>query len=76
MSPTIHAQSPDGKLIICKLRLEHLLVQIKKIDGDKQLSVSDKISKIKIIKDEINKIGQEIDMIKKEINLTKSYNIN
>lgn len=65
-----------GKLFVCKLKLEQLLDQIKKIEINDQLSVSDKISKIKIIKTEIDKVGQEIDTIKKEITLLRTRNIN
>lgn len=68
--------SPFGKLVICQLKLERLLEQIKKIGGNEEMSESDKISQIKIIKAEIDKIGLEIDSIKKEINLSKINNIN
>lgn len=68
--------SPSGKLIICQLKLERLLEQIKKIGEDEEISESDKISQIKIIKVEIDKIGLEIDNVKKEINLSKISNIN
>ena len=74
MKNTTH--SVTGKLTVCKLRLEYLLEQIKKINDDEQLSVSDKVSKIKIIKIEIDIVGQEVDTIKKEINLSKTYTIN
>lgn len=66
----------QSKLLICKLKLEQLLDQIKKIEINTQLSISDKISKIKIIKEEIDKVGKEIDIIKKEITLQESYNVN
>ncbi len=71
-----NSYSPTGRLIICQLKLERFLEQIKKINEDEETSESDKVLQIKIIKAEIDKIGLEIDSIKKEINLSKISNIN
>lgn len=57
------------KLFVCKLKLQHLLDKIKEMEIDTELSVTEKISKIKIIR-------EEIDRIKKEVTLLRNHNIN
>lgn len=56
--------------------LKNFLKQIKEIEDDTISSVNNKFSKIKKIQEEISKVGVQIDIIKKEITLTNSYNIN
>jgi hypothetical protein len=65
-----------NKLISCKRILETLLKKITKIEEDGQMSANDKISKIKTIREEITKVGSEIDSIKKEITLLNKHNVN
>jgi hypothetical protein len=65
-----------NKLANQVLQLKKLLVQIYEIENDLQMHVSDKFSQIKIIRDEIQKVAQQIDMIKKEIKLERVKNIN
>lgn len=68
--------SIKDKLLINKLKLEQWLGQLQKIENDLETPVSERLSKIKIIKEEIEKVGQQIDIIKKEIMLLRTKNIN
>jgi len=52
------------------------LSQIDKIEKDIQIPVAERYAKIKMIKDEINKVGTEIDTVKKELILLNTKNIN
>lgn len=64
------------KLIHYNFRLKELLVNIYNIEDNMQLSVSDKLSEIKIIRKEIEKIKQDVDTIKREISLVQTNNSN
>ena len=64
------------RLLVCKHTLTTLLSQIDKIEKDIQIPVAERYAKIKMIKDEINKVGTEIDTVKKELILLNTKNIN
>jgi hypothetical protein len=66
----------QAKLVVCKNTLKNLISQIKKIEDDTQSSNNEKLSQIKIIKEEITKVGMEIDTLKKEVTLLSTYSIN
>lgn len=68
--------SLNAKLVVCTHTIKSLLRQIKEIEGDLQMSVNEKFSKIKMIKEELTKVGTEIDTVKKELTLLNTYNIN
>lgn len=56
--------------------LQKLFLQIKYIENDTQTPVKDKNLQIKKIREELSKVGAEIDIIKKEIKLINTYNLN
>lgn len=64
------------KMISCSELLKLFTKQLQNIENDLQLEVNEKQNQIKIIKDEISKVGAEIDIIKKEVKLINSYTIN
>lgn len=68
--------SLSAKLLIYTNTVRDLITQIKKIEGDVQAPVNEKLSKIKMIREEITKVGMEIDKLKKEIMLLGAYSIN
>ena len=65
-----------SKLKIYKQILEDSLIRLKEIEDDIVTQPKDKLSKIKKIKEEITKVGEQIDIVKKEIILLSSFNIN
>ena len=68
--------SLSAKLLVCTHTVRDLITQIKKIEDDAQAPVNEKLSKIKIIREEITKVGAEIDKLKNEIKLLRAYSIN
>ena len=66
----------SSKMLIAIYTVNDLLAQIKKIESDVQTPVIEKLSKIKNIREEISKVGGEIDNIKREITLLSSLQIN
>jgi hypothetical protein len=58
------------------IMLQDLLSQIKEIEDDKISDTNEKFSKIKKIREEITKVGTEIDNAKKGLTLVSSYKIN
>ena len=66
----------NAKLVVAKHTVQSLLSQIKQIEGDTQTDVNEKLSQIKKIKEEIIKVGTEIDSIKREIKLLDDYSVN
>jgi hypothetical protein len=53
-----------------------LLSQIKEIESNTQMPAIEKLSEIKKIRGELNKVSMEIDSIKKEIKLLSSHLLN
>ena len=66
----------DRQLLKVAQRVYELLQEISKIEADTQMSVNEKLSCIKNIKNELNKVAAEIDTIKQEFNLLTNYRIN
>lgn len=64
------------KLIKYNFELKRVLKKIELIENDSQDSVSNKLSQIKIIRSELEKVQQEVDTIKNEIKLESSRNVN
>jgi hypothetical protein len=65
-----------ARMLVCSDTLKNLLMRIAALEADKELSADEKLSQIKIVKEEITKVGTEIDSIKKEIKLLDAYSIN
>jgi hypothetical protein len=66
----------SANMLACSYIVKKLLMRIAEIEGDTETSLEDKVFQIKKIKDEITKVGTEIDSIKKEITLLNAYNVN
>ena len=66
----------QDKLLICRNTLQDLTMQIKKIEEDTQTPAIEKFPQIKIIREEIVKVGMEIDKLKNEIKLMSVYRVN
>lgn len=64
------------QLMLAKANIKDLLRQIDGVEKDLDSSMSEKLAKIKKIKEEITKVGTEIDNIKREFTLLTTYNIN
>jgi uncharacterized protein Yka (UPF0111/DUF47 family) len=56
--------------------VKELLRQIKELEANTQMLAIEKLSEIKKIREELNKVGTEIDNIKREIKLLDSYRLN
>jgi type I restriction-modification system DNA methylase subunit len=65
-----------AKMLVCSYVVRGLLDKIRTLEGATEVPLAEKLSEIKKIKDEITKVGTEIDSIKKEITLLKSYSVN
>jgi division protein CdvB (Snf7/Vps24/ESCRT-III family) len=65
-----------AKLLIAIDAVKSLTAKIKELEEDMQTPVIQKLSQIKKIKEELSKVGTEIDMIKKSIKLLSDYHIN
>ena len=63
-------------MLICSYTVKKLLLKIAELEQDTDAPLEAKLSEIKKIKDEITKVGTEIDSIKKEITLLNTYNVN
>ena len=64
------------QLVAAQYIVKNLLNQIDDVENDFKSSISDRLVKIKKIKEELSKVGMEIDNIKREIRLLTAYNIN
>jgi hypothetical protein len=65
-----------NRMVIASHLVKSLLSQIKEIETNEKTSANEKLSQIKKIREEISKVGTEIDSVKKEINLLTTYNVN
>jgi uncharacterized protein Yka (UPF0111/DUF47 family) len=65
-----------AKLLIASHEVKSLIYQIKEIEADTRSALNEKLSKIKKIREEISKVGTEIDNLKREITLLNTYNVN
>lgn len=66
----------NARVVVARHTLYNLLSQIKEIEADATTDANEKLSQIKKIKEEIVKVGTEIDSIKREITLLNTYNVN
>jgi hypothetical protein len=67
---------PERKLINIATRVYQLLDKLSEIEADAQVPANEKISLVKQIKEELDKVAQEVDIIKQEFNLLTHYRIN
>lgn len=65
-----------AKLLIATHTVRDLISKIKEIEVNEIMPSNEKLTEIKKIKEEITKVGTEIDSIKQEITLLSAYNIN
>ncbi len=76
----MHSETRKAQLAIqlkfCVDILKDLFAQIQCIENDTQASNNDKLLKIKKIREELSKVGTEIDSIKKEIKITQTQGLN
>lgn len=63
-------------LAVCKETIKDYLVRLDAIEKDNQTSAEERLLQIKKIREEINKVGEEIDFLKKEIMLINDYSVN
>ena len=71
-----HKDQLAVKMLTCSWTVRELITQIAALENNTELSMNEKIAQIKIIKDEITKVGTEIASIKKEITLLNAYSVN
>jgi hypothetical protein len=65
-----------AKLIMCQATARFLLCKIDEIEHDEKTPIETRRAKLKIIREEISKVGEEIDNAKKDITLLDNRNIN
>ena len=65
-----------AKMLVASYTVRELLDKIRTLETATEVPLEEKISEIKKIREEMTKVGTEIDSIKKEITLLKSYNVN
>lgn len=75
MSNSIHKLLLD-KLSSYRHQLKKCLQKINIIETRNDISINEKMGEIKIIREELNKVGTEIDNVKREIMLLDRHNIN
>lgn len=66
----------SAKMLVCSHTVRDLLRQIHAIEADTEATPSSRLEKIKKIKDEITKVGAEIDSLKREFTLLNKYTVN
>jgi len=64
------------KLSMAIANVKLLMQKINEIETDTQTPAIEKLSQIKKIREELSKVGTEIDIIKKEITLLNAYRVN
>lgn len=65
-----------AKMMVASFTVRDLLAKISVLEKTTELSLNEKLEQIKIIRDEIAKVGVEIDSIKREITLLNAYSVN
>lgn len=68
--------SLSNKILSLSYVVKTILEQINKIEDDVQIPIIEKLSQIKKIKQELLKVGTEIDSIKRSITILNTQNIN
>lgn len=72
MSKTLLA----SRMLIAVHTAKNLIEEINKIEGDTQIPITERLSKIKKIREEMTKVSTEIDNIKREFTLLTAHNVN
>lgn len=65
-----------AKLLVCRQSVQDLLQQISNIESDTQTSDETKLAQVQKIREEMSKIGEEVDRIKRDITLLDTYEVN
>lgn len=65
-----------ARLSIAIGTIKMLMQKIEEIEADTQTPAIQKLSEIKKIKEELSKVGEEIDNIKNSIKLLNEYRVN
>tara|TARA_B110000503_G_C6823541_1_gene279887 strand:- start:42 stop:266 length:225 start_codon:yes stop_codon:yes gene_type:complete len=65
-----------ARITLFKYALKDCIKEISILENNINIDANSKLSKIKIIREEINKIANQIDKVKKEIILVNSYDVN
>lgn len=76
MASTVSAIILLARLAIAVDTIRGLKQRITKIEEDGQMSGIEKLSQIRKIREEINKVSVEIDMVKNDIRLLNAYRVN
>ena len=69
-------KSAETRLIEYMHTIRDLLSKLDDIETDSSVPIKEKLLVIKNIRDEINKVGVEVDEIKREIKLLSTYDVN
>jgi hypothetical protein len=64
------------QMFVCREIIKDLLLEISALETDKEMSSESKLSEIKKIREQLSKVGTEIDNLKKEIKLLTTCDIN
>jgi len=64
------------KLSVAYQSIKELMAELKRIEMDTKTPAIERLSQIKKIREELNKVGDEIDSIKREITLLNAYRVN
>lgn len=64
------------KMLLASYTVKDLLSKIAALEVDEELSLNEKFSQIKMIREEMTKVGTEIDNIKREFTLLNAYSVN
>ena len=64
------------RMFMCRQIIKDLLAEISVLEADKEMSSESKLSEIKKIREELSKVGTEIDNLKKELKLITTCDIN
>jgi len=76
MTNTVRKAQALARLTVATHTVRDLLQEINKIEADVQTDVNEKLSQIKKIREQITKVGTEIDSISKEITLINAHSLN
>jgi len=63
-------------LVVCQTIIKGYLLHLDTIEKEPDTSIEEKFAQIAKIREEITKVGTEIDILKKEINLLATYSVN
>ena len=64
------------RLTVATQSMKNLLQDLDRLEADTKTPSNQKLEEIKKIKQELSKVGTEIDSIKEEITLLKAYRLN